>query len=76
MASRDEIREYNRSYYQKNREHLLEKQCEKNRRFAEKRRRWLVELKKTLKCNRCEESHPAAYFTKKIQGKILKLGIL
>jgi len=35
------------------------KQREKNSRFAGKRRRWLVELKKILKCNRCEESHPA-----------------
>ena len=59
MASKEEIRAYNRSYYRKNREHLLNKQREKNRRFAEKRRKWLVEYKKTLQCERCDESHPA-----------------
>ena len=59
MPSKDEIREYNRSYYQRNREQLLRKQAEKNRRFADTRRKWLVEYKKTLKCVRCGESHPA-----------------
>jgi len=29
MPSKDEIREYNRSYYQRNRKQLLEKQAEK-----------------------------------------------
>jgi len=29
MPSKDEIREYNRSYYQRNREQLLRKQAEK-----------------------------------------------
>jgi len=59
MPSKDEVRAYNRSYYQRNREQLLKNQAEKNKRFAEKRRKWLVEYKKTLKCVRCEESHPA-----------------
>ena len=55
----EEINQYNRLYYQRNREYLLKKQAEKNRRFAESRRKWLVGYKKTLKCVRCEESHPA-----------------
>jgi hypothetical protein len=38
MPSKDEVRKYNRSYYQRNREHLLRKQADKNRRFAENRR--------------------------------------
>jgi hypothetical protein len=59
MPSKDEIREYNRLYYQRNRERLLEKQAEKNRRFAETRRKWLVDYKRTLECVRCGESHPA-----------------
>jgi hypothetical protein len=59
MPSKDEVREYNRLYYRRNREKLLEKQAEKNRRFAENRRKWLINYKKTLKCVRCEESHPA-----------------
>jgi hypothetical protein len=53
------IRNYNREYYRRNREHLLKKQKEKNRRLAENRRKWLIEYKKTLSCVRCEESHPA-----------------
>ena len=53
------LRSYNREYYQRNRQHLLNKQREKNRRFAESRRKWLVEYKKTLSCVRCGENHPA-----------------
>ncbi|MGI9054867.1 MAG: hypothetical protein ACR2F2_03595 [Pyrinomonadaceae bacterium] len=55
----DELRKYNREYYQRNRRHLLDKQREKNRRFAESRRKWLVEYKKKLSCIRCGEDHPA-----------------
>ena len=53
------LRDYNREYYQRNRSRLLEKQREKNRRFAESRRKWLVDYKKNLKCIRCNENHPA-----------------
>ncbi len=59
MPSKDEVRAYNRLYYQRNREQLLKNQATKNKRFAENRRKWLVEYKKTLKCIRCGESHPA-----------------
>ena len=61
MASKpsDEQRRYNREYYLKNREKLLAKQREKNRRFAENRRKWVSDLKRTLKCERCGEDHPA-----------------
>ncbi|MBX3290285.1 MAG: hypothetical protein KF855_13170 [Acidobacteria bacterium] len=59
QKSSDKQRLYNREYYQRNRERLLEKQREKNRRFSENRRRWLSEFKKTLKCERCGEDHPA-----------------
>ncbi len=61
MASKtlEETREYNREYYQRNRAHLLDKQREKNRRFAVSRRKWITDYKKTLKCFRCGENHPA-----------------
>jgi hypothetical protein len=59
MQNSDEVRAYNRSYYQRNRKRLLEKQAEKNKRFAETRRKWLVDYKRTLECVRCGESHPA-----------------
>ena len=61
MASKpsDEQRLYNREYYRKNRDKLLAKQRDKNRRFAENRRKWLSDFKKSLKCQRCGESHPA-----------------
>jgi len=83
MPSKNEIREYNRLYYQQNREHLLGKQAEKNRRFAENRRKWLVEYKKTLACVRCGESHPATLtfhhknsLEKSFEiGNALKLGV-
>ncbi len=59
FKSSEELKSYNRGYYRRNREHLLVKQKEKNRRLAESRRKWLVEYKKTLKCICCEEDHPA-----------------
>jgi hypothetical protein len=59
MASEESVREYNRQYYKQNREKLLKRQAEKNRRFSKTRRKWLVDYKKTLKCVRCDESHPA-----------------
>ena len=59
MKSSDEIKEYNRQYYRKNKKHLLEKQKEKNRRLAKSRRKWLTDYKKTQKCVRCGETHPA-----------------
>jgi len=55
----DEIRKYNREYYLRNRTHLLNKQREKNRRFAESRRKWIIDYKRTLECVRCGENHPA-----------------
>ncbi len=56
---KEEIRVYNRAYYQRNRKLLLRRQAEKNKRFAEKRRQWLAEYKSNLSCARCGESHPA-----------------
>jgi len=75
MPSKD-LNEYNREYYQRNRERLLKNQAVKNRRFAENRRKWLVEYKKTLKCVRCEESHPATltFHHKKSVNKSFEIG--
>jgi hypothetical protein len=55
----ENLREYNRRYYERNREALLKKQAGKNKRLYESRRQWLINYKKTLKCARCGESHPA-----------------
>ena len=55
----EEVRAYNRDYYQRNRERLIQRQAEKNKRFTEKRRQWLTEYKSSLSCARCGESHPA-----------------
>ena len=70
------LRSYNRLYYQRNREQLLKKQAEKNRRFAESRRKWLVEFKKALSCLRCGESHPATltFHHKKSSEKSFEIG--
>ena len=57
--SSEKLRAYNREYYRCNHERLLEKQVEKNRRLWKNRRDWLINYKKTLKCVRCGESHPA-----------------
>ena len=54
------VRTYNREYYRRNREHLLQKQKEKNKRHIERVGAWLNEYKKQLSCARCSESHPAA----------------
>src|SRR5205085_4555952 len=53
------VRAYNRDYYQRNRERLIQQQAEKNKRLAGKRRQWLAEYKSGLSCARCGESHPA-----------------
>jgi hypothetical protein len=58
-AQKAYLRAYDKEYYRKHREHLLEKQKEKNRRHIEKVGRWLNEYKKGLSCLRCSESHPA-----------------
>jgi hypothetical protein len=58
-AQKEYLRAYNREYYRQNRELLLKKQKEKNRRHLEKIGRWLNEYKKGLSCSRCSESHPA-----------------
>jgi hypothetical protein len=50
---------YNREYYRRNRERLIQRQGEKNRRLAERRRKWLAEYKSGLSCAKCGESHPA-----------------
>ena len=56
---REYARAYGRDYYQRNRQHLLAKQAEKNRRLRERQRQWLIDYKKGLSCVRCGESHPA-----------------
>jgi hypothetical protein len=55
----EELRAYNRDYYQRNRQHLLAKQAEKNKRLRAKQRQWLIDYKKGLACVRCGENHPA-----------------
>ncbi|MGC2234561.1 MAG: hypothetical protein WA584_00180 [Pyrinomonadaceae bacterium] len=75
MPSDDKVRAYNREYYQRNRAHLLDKQREKNRRFAESRRRWIVDYKKTLECVRCGENHSATLtFHKDRSDKSFEIG--
>ncbi len=56
---RNYARAYGREYYQRNRQHLLTKQAEKNKRLRERQRQWLIEYKKKLSCARCGENHPA-----------------
>ncbi len=75
-TSSEKLRAYNREYYRLNREHLLEKQAEKNKRFSESRRKWLIDYKKTLKCIRCGESHPATliFHHKDSLGKSFEIG--
>jgi hypothetical protein len=53
-----------------------ESRLKKNKRFFESRRKWLVEYKKTLKCARCGESHPAtlAFHHKRRSEKKFEIG--
>ena len=55
----EHTRAYGREYYQRNRENLLQKQAEKNKRHIEKVGAWLNDYKKQLTCARCSETHPA-----------------
>ena len=72
----EEIRAYNRDYYQRNRERLIQRQAEKNKRFVEGRRQWLANYKSGLNCARCGESHPATltFHHKKPSGKSFDIG--
>jgi len=56
---REYARSYGRDYYQRNRQHLLAKQAEKNKKLRERQRQWLIDYKKGLACVRCGENHPA-----------------
>ncbi|HEX8846164.1 MAG TPA: hypothetical protein VF791_16060 [Pyrinomonadaceae bacterium] len=56
---REYARSYGRDYYRRNRQHLLAKQAEKNKKLREKQRQWLIDYKKGLACVRCGENHPA-----------------
>ncbi len=72
----ESLNDYNREYYRRNREHLLEKQKEKNRRLAANRRKWLVEYKRTLSCACCGENHPATltFHHRKSSDKKFEIG--
>ena len=72
----EQSRTYNREYYQRNRQHLLKKQREKNRRLAKNRRKWLVEYKKSLSCIRCGENYPATltFHHRKSSNKSFEIG--
>lgn len=48
-------REYNKGWYQRHRERLLEKRRQHN----EELRQWLRRYKSRLRCAECSESHPA-----------------
>src|SRR2546423_8775991 len=58
-ARKEYLRAYGRQYYQRNREHLLQREKEKNQRHVARVGAWLSEFKKQLSCSRCSESHPA-----------------
>lgn len=49
------IREYNKQWYQRNRERRLQKR----RQYSEELKRWLNIYKSKLRCILCGESHPA-----------------
>jgi len=72
----ESLNDYNREYYRRNREYLLEKQRGKNRRLAANRRKWLVEYKRTLSCVRCGENHPATltFHHRKSSDKKFEIG--
>lgn len=48
-------REYHANWYKTNRETARSKQKARKTSIKE----WFIEYKSTLKCNRCEENHPA-----------------
>lgn len=53
--TKDKQREYNKQYFQDNKDKLREQKNEKRREWAA----WFVELKSALKCEICSEDHPA-----------------
>jgi transcription elongation factor Elf1 len=48
-------KEVQKAWYRSNKEYCAEKQRKRNKKITD----WLRAYKKTLKCNRCPESHPA-----------------
>jgi len=55
MGSKEYHKNYHKEWYLKNKK-LRRKQLNDRKRII---REWLREYKKTLKCNRCPEDHPA-----------------
>lgn len=50
---------YNREYREKNKERFAQHYRKKALRRGKEIRAWFQEYKRTLKCNRCPENHPA-----------------
>jgi acetylornithine/succinyldiaminopimelate/putrescine aminotransferase len=70
-------RSYGKDYYQRNRQHLLAKQAEKNKRLRERQRQWLIDYKRGLVCMRCGENHPATlqFHHRNQQDKEFEIGL-
>jgi transcription elongation factor Elf1 len=66
------FRDYNKRWYQRHRERLLEKRRQHN----EELRRWLKQYKSKLSCALCGESHPAClqFHHRDQQGKSFNIG--
>ena len=59
LPTKEEQREYQRSWYQKNKERLKEKHKAYPKQNKTIVLRWLEEYKSHLECLRCKENHPA-----------------
>jgi hypothetical protein len=56
MATKEQIKEWNKTYYQKNKD----KRRAQYTKYRTELKKWLREYKSTLSCERCGFSHPAA----------------
>ncbi|MEK6860588.1 MAG: hypothetical protein AABY07_01335 [Nanoarchaeota archaeon] len=70
----DDIKKYRRTWYYKNRERAYNKTRERKIIIRE----WFKDLKQNLKCNRCDENHPATLHFHHIdpKKKIMSLAMM
>jgi Fe-S-cluster-containing dehydrogenase component len=57
--NKEEVKAYRREWYLKNRQKEIDRAARNTRKREKENRQWLIDYKKTLKCSRCEEDHPA-----------------
>jgi hypothetical protein len=65
------VREASKKHYNSNKEDLLDRRKD----YYIERRKWYAELKETLKCEKCDENHPATLDFHHIDSQTKDFGV-